>query len=217
MTELIIFDLDGTLLDTVADLANSTNFALCKCGFPAHEIATYRFFIGNGINKLFERVLPEGEKTEENILKVRSYFLDYYGKHNAEFTTPYDGILELLQRLQTAGLKMAVASNKYQQATEKLILNFFPEIKFIAVLGQRENIPTKPDPTIVEDILSIAGVERSNSLYIGDSGVDMQTAQNAGIEAIGVTWGFRLRTELEAFSPKYIVNNPYEIITLLSI
>jgi len=214
MKSLLIFDLDGTLLDTVADLAASTNYALKQCGFPVHKASDYKFFIGNGINKLFERVLPEGVKTQDNILLIRLHFLEYYGEHNADLTTPYPGISDMLLHLQEAGINLAVASNKYQKGTEKLIEHFFPEIKFISVLGQRENVPTKPDPTIVYDILSIANVEKQLVLYIGDSGVDMHTAQNSGIEAVGVTWGFRPRAEMEEFSPAYIVDNPQEIIQI---
>ena len=215
MKSLLIFDLDGTLLDTVADLAASTNYALKQCGFPVHLASDYKFFIGNGINKLFERVLPVGEKTPDNILLIRHHFLEYYGEHNADLTTPYPGISDMLLRLQEAGINLAVASNKYQKGTEKLIQHFFPEIKFVAVFGQRENIPTKPDPTIVYDILSITKTEKQLVLYIGDSGVDLQTAKNSGIESVGVTWGFRPRTELEEFSPTYIVDNPAEIIQIV--
>ena len=217
MKELLIFDLDGTLLDTVADLAASTNYALKQCGFPIHEVPTYRFFIGNGINKLFERVLPEENKSQENILELRKHFLDYYNAHNAELTVPYPGIPELLQKLQVRGLKLAVASNKYQSGTADLIHYFFPYINFTAVFGQREGIPVKPDPAIVYNILEIANVEKSEVLYIGDSGVDMQTAQNAGIDACGVTWGFRPRAELEVISPQYIVETPEEILNILAI
>lgn len=215
MKSLVIFDLDGTLLDTVADLAASTNYALNLCGFNTHDASSYKFFIGNGINKLFERVLPDGEKTLENISQIRQHFLEYYGLHNSELTTPYPGIKNLLLSLQNKGLKLAVASNKYQKGTEELILHFFPEINFISVFGQRENIPTKPDPAIVLEILALANEEKKNVIYVGDSGVDMQTAFNSGIEAIGVTWGFRPRSEIEEFSPKHIVDNPSEILPLI--
>jgi len=217
MKKLIIFDLDGTLLNTVADLAASTNYALNKCGFPIHETAAYRFFIGNGINNLFQKALPEGYKTQENILSVRQHFLEYYSMHNAELTEPYLGITELLLSIQNAGIQLAVASNKYQEATEKLVKHFFPNIKFTAVFGQREGVSVKPDPTIVHDILAIAKVEKSEVLYVGDSGVDMQTAQNAQIDACAVTWGFRPRSEMEAFSPNYFVDVPKEILDILAI
>ena len=125
MKRLVIFDLDGTLLNTIADLANSTNYALKQCRFPQHDVSEYNFFVGNGINKLFERALPEGEKTEENILSVRKEFLKHYDAHNTDFSTPYPDIPELLRELQQRGLMLAVASNKYQSATQRLIALIF--------------------------------------------------------------------------------------------
>ena len=208
MKKLVIFDLDGTLLNTIADLANSTNYALKVLGYPIHEPDKYNFMVGNGINKLFERALPDGEKTEENVLRVRQEFVPYYDQHNADKSRPYPGVTELLETLQTAGMQLAVASNKYQAATEKLIAHYFPNIKFTAVFGQREGIP---DPIIVKEILQIAKVQEEETLYVGDSGVDMQTAINAGVTSCGVTWGFRPRTELESFHPDHIVDNAEEI------
>lgn len=215
MKKLVIFDLDGTLLNTIADLAQSTNHALSMIGFPTHEESAYNFMVGNGIDKLFERALPEGEKTEENVLRVRKEFIPYYDVHNADKSRPYPGIPELLEQLQSQGLQIAVASNKYQAATQKLITRYFPGIRFIAVFGQREGVNVKPDPTIVEDILAIAKVDKENVLYVGDSGVDMQTAINAGVTSCGVTWGFRPRTELEKFRPDYIVDKAEDITSLL--
>jgi phosphoglycolate phosphatase len=215
-TGLIIFDLDGTLLNTISDLAHSTNFALEKNGFPVHPIETYKYFVGNGINKLFERALPEGGKTEENINRIRKDFLLYYDHHNTEYTKPYEGIPELLKFLQLKGLKIAVASNKYQQATEKLISRFFPEVKFSSVFGQREGIPAKPDPTVVYEILKVADIPTAEVLYVGDSAVDMKTAINSGITSVGVTWGFRLRSELEANGAVYIAESITDIINLIN-
>lgn len=215
MKKLVIFDLDGTLLNTIADLANSTNYALQQCGYPQHAVAEYNFFVGNGINKLFERALPEGEKSEENILRIRQAFLPHYNEHNADLSTPYPGIPELLETLQKAGFMLAVASNKYQEATRKLIGHYFPTIRFTAVFGQRDNIPVKPDPAIVNEIISIAEVYKEEVLYVGDSGVDMQTAMNANVTSAGVTWGFRPRQELESFRPDHIIDHAEEIIPLL--
>lgn len=215
MKKLVIFDLDGTLLNTIADLAHSTNHALNKLGYPTHEIEKYNFMVGNGIDKLFERALPEGEKSKENVLRVRKEFVPYYDVHNADDSRPYSGIPELLAYLQTSGIQIAVASNKYQAATQKLIDHYFPEIHFIAVFGQREGVKVKPDPTVVFDILEIAKVTKEEVLYVGDSGVDMQTAANAGVTACGVTWGFRPRAELEEFSPQYIVDTAEEIKCLI--
>lgn len=216
MKRLIIFDLDGTLLNTIADLAQSTNHALHVLGYPTHEESAYNFMVGNGINKLFERALPEGEKSEENVLRVRTEFIPYYDVHNADKSRPYPGISGLLEQLQAKGLHIAVASNKYQAATEKLIAHYFSGIRFIAVFGQREGVNVKPDPTIVEDILAITKVEKESVLYVGDSGVDMQTALNAGVTSCGVTWGFRPRTELESFHPNYIVDKAGDILSLIN-
>ena len=216
MKKLIIFDLDGTLLNTIADLAHSTNYALNKLGYPTHDVEKYNFMVGNGINKLFERALPEGEKTEENVLRVRKEFIPYYDIHNADDSRPYPGLSALLSYLQSAGIQIAVASNKYQAATEKLVAHYFPEIHFTAVFGQREGVNVKPDPTIVFDILKLADVRKEDVLYVGDSGVDMQTAANAGVTACGVTWGFRPRTELEEFAPPYITETAEEIKRLIS-
>lgn len=215
MKKLVIFDLDGTLLNTIADLAHSTNYALKQNGFPIHETERYNFFVGNGINKLFERALPEGEKTEENILRVRKEFLKHYDLHNTDCSSPYPGIPELLNQLQQANIQLAVASNKYQAATVKLINHYFPAIRFAEVLGQREGVPTKPAPTIVYNILEKTHTDKAEVLYVGDSGVDMQTAQNSGITACGVTWGFRPRIELENFTPENIVDKPCEILELV--
>lgn len=217
MKSLVIFDLDGTLLNTVADIAAATNQALVKNGFPPHTIAEIRSFVGNGINKLFERSLPEGYKTEEWVLKIRHDFIPYYNEHGADMTMPYPGIVELLYTLGRLGIKMAVASNKYQHATEMLIETYFPEIEFTAVFGQREGVPTKPDTRIVDDILAKSGnPDKSSVLYIGDSGVDMQTAQNAGLDAIGVTWGCRTRQELESYSPMAVVDTVEEIMQIIA-
>ena len=215
MKKLVIFDLDGTLLNTIADLAHSTNYALNKLGYPTHEIEKYNFMVGNGIDKLFERALPEGEKSKENVLRVRKEFVPYYDIHNADDSRPYPGIPELLSYLQDAGIQIAVASNKYQAATEKLIAHYFPGIRFVAVFGQREGVKVKPDPTVVYDILQIADVPKEEVLYIGDSGVDMQTAINSGVTSCGVTWGFRPRTELESFCPDFIVDKAEAVLSIV--
>ena len=212
--QLAIFDLDGTLLDTVADLANATNQALRQCGYPTHPTEAYYQFVGNGINKLFYRALPEEARTEENVQRIRSLFLPYYNEHNADDSCPYKGIAQLLSDLQSRGIQIAVASNKYQLATEKLVAHFFPSIHFAAVYGQREGIAIKPDPTIVNDILRDTNITRTHTIYIGDSGVDMQTAHNAGIESIGVTWGFRSEEELIDNGAEHIVHRAEEILSL---
>ena len=212
MKKLVIFDLDGTLLDTIADLAESANYALKQLGYPTHDVETIRTFVGNGINKLLERALPSHEQTEENVIRMRSHFVPYYDIHNADLSTPYPGIVSLLEDLQAKGILIAVASNKYQEATVKLVKQYFPNIDFIEILGQREGINVKPDPTIVFDILQKADVSKEDILYVGDSGVDMQTAINAGVDAVGVTWGFRPRAELESFQPMGLIDKAEELL-----
>lgn len=215
MKKLVIFDLDGTLLDTIADLAAATNQALEALGFPVHPQAAYYRFVGNGINKLFERALPPGAREKENILRVRERFVPYYDAHNADRTRPYDGMENLLRTLQSRGIQLAVASNKYQAATEKLVRKFFPDISFVCVCGQCTGRPTKPDPQIVQDILCAAGLSREETLYVGDSDVDMQTARNAAVDACAVTWGFRPEEELAAYAPKYMAHAPADILSFL--
>ena len=215
MKKLIIFDLDGTLLNTIADLASATNHALAANGYPQHATEEYRFFVGNGINKLFERALPDGEKTETNVLRIRQSFIPYYDVHCADLTRPYPGIPELLNTLQQKGIQIAVASNKYQRATGKLIPHFFPDIRFTAILGQREGIPRKPDPQIVHEIIKLAGVQPEDVLYVGDSNVDMQTALHAKVDGIGVTWGFRPRTELEEGHPYAIIDKASDLLAYI--
>lgn len=216
MKKIIIFDLDGTLLDTIADLATATNQALSLFGYPIHETDAYRFFVGNGINKLFERALPEGARSEENIQKIRSEFIPFYNLHNADLSRPYPGIPALLNTLQEKGMKIAVASNKYQEATRKLVHQFFPDINFIEVLGQREGVPSKPHPQVVFEIMEKAGVNASETVYVGDSCVDMQIGKNAGVTTIGVSWGFRPRTELESYQPDFIADRAADILQFLS-
>lgn len=216
MKQLVIFDLDGTLLDTIGDLAAAVNQALDATGFPTHPRDAYRFMVGSGIMALFERALPQNERSERNIHLIREHFLPYYDKHNADLTTPYAGIPQLLAELTQRGVKVAVASNKYQSATEKLVAQYFPTTPFCAVLGQREGVAVKPSPTIVWDVMRIAGVGQADEvLYVGDSDVDMLTAHNAGVSAVGVSWGFRPREELAAHSPIAIVDAPSEILALL--
>ena len=149
---IIIFDLDGTLINTISDLGQACNHALAACGYPTHKIEDYPRLVGNGINKLIERALPKEHQKEETVLQVREYFVPYYDEHNCDLTHPYEGIPELLHTLKAAGHLLAVASNKYQAATEKIVAQLFPGL-FDIVLGERENIARKPDPQIVWDIV----------------------------------------------------------------
>ncbi len=214
-TRLVIFDLDGTLLDTIGDLAVACDAALVAHGLPQHTDAEYRSFVGNGILRLVERALPEELRTPETIARVRADFVQYYTAHIDTHTRPYPGIRELLDTLAGRGIQMAVASNKFQAGTEKLIRIFFPDTPFVALLGQRPQVPLKPDPAVVEEILATTGLPKEQVLYVGDSGIDMQTAAAAGIRSVGVTWGFRSREELVEAGARHLVGHPSEIIGLL--
>lgn len=215
MKKLAIFDLDGTLLNTIEDLGYAANHALQAHGYPTHSIASYPFFVGNGVRRLIERVLPEDARTEASIDRLLITFKEYYNDHNTDYTKPYEGIPELLSLLSSRGVAIAVASNKYQAATEKLISHFFPTLSFIAVEGQKEGVPVKPDPSIVFEILAKAKTPKADTIYIGDSGVDMETARRACVDSVGVTWGFRPEKELVENHADTIVNSPGDIAKLI--
>lgn len=215
MKKLAIFDLDGTLLNTIEDLGRASNYALEKNGYPTHAIASYPYFVGNGVRRLLTRVLPEDAKTDEIVERLLMDFKAYYDKHNTDFTKPYDGIAGLLEQLTARNVAVAVASNKYQEATTQLITHFFSTIDFVAIEGQKEDVPTKPDPSIVFEILGKAQVAKADTIYIGDSGVDMETARRACVESAGATWGFRPEKELIQYCADNIVHSPEEILELI--
>ena len=213
---LIIFDLDGTLINTIDDLGQACNHALSACGYPTHKIEDYPRLVGNGINKLIERALPEEYRNEATVLRLREYFVPYYDAHNCDLTRPYDGIPALLQALKTQGHILAVASNKYQAATEKIVAQLFPDT-FDVVLGEREGVARKPDPQIVYDIWSDGSdkSDGSETLYIGDSLVDAKTAQAAGVKLVLCTWGFCTEEQLATANPDYMVHHPAEILPII--
>lgn len=214
-TSLVIFDLDGTLLNTIGDLAVACNAVLAVRGLPQHSYEEYCHFVGNGILRLVERALPEPLRTPENVALVRADFVKYYTEHIDTYTKPYDGIPGLVAELARRGVRMAVASNKFQAGTEKLIRLFFPGVEFAAVFGQRPDVPLKPDPAVVEEILAVTSTPRGEVLYVGDSGIDMQTARAAGVRSVGVMWGFRDAQELIDAQARHLIGRPEELLTLL--
>ena len=215
MKKLVIFDLDGTLLNTIEDLGNAANYALSRNGYPTHSLASYPFFVGNGVRNLIRKALPDDARTDSIIDSLLKDFKEYYNEHNTDCTKPYDGIVELLRKLQDNGVKIAVASNKYQQATEKIIASYFGDIDFVAVYGQRDGVNVKPDPSVVFSILADAKVPKSDVLYVGDSGVDMETARRACVDSVGVTWGFRSEKELNEYHADRIVNKVSDIFDIV--
>lgn len=197
MKKLAIFDLDGTLLNTIGDLADAVDYVMRSRNLPEHTNAEYRQMVGGGIKRLVERALPEElahneSYVEECVAQFRRYYVDNIDRH----TVPYEGMPELLRKLQSMGVKLAVASNKFQHGTDRLVAKFFADIDFVAVEGNREGAPLKPDPTIINNILQKAGIEGKDAVMIGDSGIDIRTAKAAGIDSIGVSWGFRFAEEL---------------------
>lgn len=216
MTKLIIFDLDGTLIDTRIDIANACNYALKQCGYPPREVDEYNMLVGRGIYNLFRSALPQGKADEETVAAMASHFVPYYNEHKCDFTRPYEGIMETIELLSRKGIRFAVASNKYQEGTEELVRKFFGKYDFVKILGQRDGMPIKPDPLIVSEAMEgIPEISKDEVVYCGDSDVDMQTGINAGVKTIGVTWGFRTREELEAYSPWALIDKPQDIIDII--
>ena len=207
----LIFDLDGTLLNTIDDLGYACNYALEQTGYATHSIADYPRMVGNGINNLIRRALPSDQQTEEHILRVRAHFVPYYDAHNCDYTHPYEGIPELLATLKAQGHQLAVASNKYQAATEKIVNHFFPGI-FDVILGEREGIERKPNPQIVYDILHSFTHSSIHPLYIGDSLVDKDTALNANVPFVACSWGFVSRDKLVENGVGRIIDKPEELL-----
>ena len=192
---VVIFDLDGTLIDTIGDLAAAVEHALANKGFPGHDVDEYRRMVGHGIRNLVTRALPEGT-TEQTIDSCLKDFVEYYTANIDVHSRPYPGIHELLQKLSAEGVKLAVASNKFQAGTEMLMKRFFPDIPFVRILGNAPGLPLKPDAEVVRLAMVAAGTSRS--VMAGDSATDIKTAHNAGIPAIAVTWGFRPREDFGA-------------------
>lgn len=215
MKTYVIFDLDGTLLNTIDDLANATNYALRKLGFPTHGLWVYPNMVGNGVTKLIERALPDDSRSEKNIREALAAFREYYDENCCKDTRPYPGIPELLEDLTASGINLAVTSNKYQEAVTKIISHYFPSANFRAILGNIDGIPRKPDPSIVFKALSMCPTPKAEVLYVGDSGVDMETARRACVESVGVTWGFRPITELKDAYADHIVSTPQQIAELI--
>ena len=212
---MILWDLDGTLIDTLDDLGEAVSHTLRLRGLPTHGREDYRRMVGHGVRNLVKRALeasgvqiedtPDGDAFLDEAL---ADFKAYYSAHIDVYSKPYPGIPELLAELDAAGVKLAVVSNKFQEGTDYLIREFFPKIRFVAILGNRPGFPLKPDPAIVEEALALAGVSRSDALLIGDSPTDMHTAENGGIDSLAVSWGYRTREDLAAYP---IVNSVVDL------
>lgn len=209
----VIFDMDGTILNTLEDLKNATNYSLRQFGMPERSLEEVRMFVGNGIRKLVERAVPAGTP-KEKIAQILDVFLEYYEIHSADNTSPYPGILELVEKLKKSGIKTAVSTNKADVPAQELGREYFNGI-FDLIVGQQDGLKVKPAPDSVNKILSILDIQKKDAIYIGDSDVDVQTAKNSGLDFIGVSWGFRGREFLEKNGAKNIVDNANEILDLV--
>lgn len=198
--KLVIFDLDGTLLNTLEDLKEAVNVAMRLHGFPLHTTEWIRAHIGHGVANLVREAVPERFRDTDLASDCLPFMISYYSTHLDDCTRPYPGMQDLVRRLSATGVKLAVCSNKFEEGTERLIRKFYPEIQI--VFGAREDMPLKPDPKVVEMICGQAGVAPGRTVLVGDSATDMLTAANAGIAGIAVSWGFRDKSSLEAAAPR---------------
>lgn len=214
MYRLVIFDLDGTLLDTLGDLAAAGNHALTAMGLPTHETEAYKLFVGNGIPNLIHRILPEGH-TDEQHSRCYQSFTEYYSAHKSDLTVPYDGMTELIERLDRLGVICCVNTNKAHAFASELVENAFGS-NITDVIGQGAGFPLKPSPEAALELCRRNGVDLKDALYVGDSNVDVFTANAAGIDCCAVLWGFRGREELCACKPKYLASTVEELYRVIT-
>lgn len=199
----VIFDLDGTLLDTLEDIADSCNWMCEQHGWPTHTLQEFCYIVGNGAAKIVERAVPEHARTPEQLEQLLKEYNDYYGIHKSDKTHPYDGLPQLLERLKQEGVCVAVLTNKPDSSAKGVMEQYYPGV-FSLVQGGLPDVPLKPDPAAVHMLMERMGAEKENTLFVGDSNVDIQTAKNSGIASCGVLWGFRTRKELEEEGADYI-------------
>lgn len=216
--KLCIFDLDGTLVNTIRDLGESVSYALEQMGLPTRTMQEYTDFVGNGTLLLVKRSLPDKLSGDEAaIAKAHELFSDYYSKHYADHSAVYSGMAETVAALKERGVKLCVLTNKPDRFAKEIISGLFDADSFDWVFGSRENVPKKPDPTAELEIMALEGVQKENTVHIGDSDVDVYTAHNAGIKCIGCTWGFRSEQSLEDAKADYIAHRPADILDILGI
>lgn len=213
--QAILFDLDGTLLDTLADIANATNAALIRLGFPTHPRDAYRYFLGGGMDYLVRRAIPEGFNDTETLKKCHEAIIDEYRSRWAQNTRPYPGIAELLAELDKRGIVKAVLSNKPDDFTKRTVEKLLSDSHFDIIRGAKPEVPLKPDPTSATQIAAELDLPAGRFIYLGDSDTDMQTARAAGMFGAGALWGFRTAEELSAYGAQVLLKAPQEVLNLL--
>jgi len=211
----IIFDLDGTLLNTIDDLADSTNIVLKRMGYPTSDVEKYKYFVGNGVYNLVKRALPEDKRDDSTVKMCMDAMMEEYNRRLTNKTKPYEGIPELLDALSSKGIKMAILSNKPDAATKFIVGELLSKWNFQVVLGERQGVPRKPDPTAAYEVAQILDIQPEDFLYLGDSGVDMETANAAGMFAVGALWGFRDSEELRNGGARVLIAKPHELLNIL--
>ena len=214
MIKAVLFDLDGTICNSLGDIAAAVNFTLEKLGFKTHEVDAFKYFVGNGIPKMVERALPEEHRTERELKKALEIFMPYYKEHSSDLTYKYDGISELLAQLKERGIKIAVCTNKAEPLAIEVVKDLCGDI-FDLIFGQREGLPGKPDPTLAKLLMKELEVEPQECIFMGDSGVDVQTAVNSGAVAVGVLWGYRDIAELNENGAEFVIEKPLDLINLI--
>lgn len=215
MNKLTVFDLDGTLANTLADLGTAMNAALDSEGLPGYPIEEYRRLVGNGIDRLVKDTMAKGY-TPEGAVRVKETFKAYYADHCLDFTEAYDGLDELLKKLDEKGIMTAVLSNKPDVFVPAILNKLYPDHRFAYAWGKRDELPHKPSPESLERLIELSGCEKSETLYIGDSNVDVVFAHNAGVKVCGVSWGFRGAKELREAGADHIVNSAEELYRLIN-
>ena len=212
----VLFDLDGTLLNTLEDLADSMNAVLGASGFPVHGLKDYKVFVGDGIENLVRRALPGPKRLDEDtVTRCLASMRQKYGKRRKDKTRPYEGVPELLDKLVAGGIRMGILSNKPDESTKTVVAELLPHWKFDAVFGERPGTPRKPDPSGAIEIANLMRIPCGQFLYVGDTGTDMKTANAAGMFAVGALWGFRKADELQEHGAKVLIEKPGDLMRLL--
>jgi phosphoglycolate phosphatase len=213
----VLFDLDGTLLNTLDDIADSANYALETEGYPPHPVSAYRYFVGQGVDNLVKNIVPETERTPDHLASLKKIYSERYAKHSMDKTRPYDGVAAAVEELKKTPVKLAVISNKPEDGTKAAIAAAFAPGLFDVIAGGKEGVPLKPDPAAVYNILDEFGVSPAETMFVGDTVVDIATAKNAGCVFVGVSWGFRPE-EISASSgggAGYAIDSPSELVNLV--